>query len=333
VRPAAAWALVLLLGVGCVNCDAARAEDSAPGISTSNTAKASADAGAKTPVELFGASRFDLASKISARTYRIFVYKPLTPAPPSGYPVIFVTDGNGMFPLAAGQMALMTLAGKGAVVVGIGYPTDDFMKPMMLRYRDLTPATKDKSLFPTQPPLAPADQGGAAELFFRFITEELRPAVSASYSIDAHQQTLYGHSLGGLFVLGVMFNHPESFNNYVASSPSIWWDNKSVLKDESSFLAKLKGAKHPIRVLICVGAKEQDPYSYVPPGANMTLSEVNKKIAEARMVDNARDLAQRLKQAGPKSGVVVRFQDFSAEDHLSVVPASLSRALGFALEP
>jgi len=29
----------------------------------------------------------------------------------------------------------------------------------------------------------------------------------------------------------------------------------------------------------------------------------------------------------------VRFQDFSAEDHLSVVPASISRALGFALEP
>ncbi len=296
-------------------------------------ATASPDARAHTPVTLFGASQFDLPSKISARTYRIFVYKPLTPAPPSGYPVIFVTDGNGMFPLAAGQMALMGLAGKGALVVGIGYPTDDYMKPMMLRYRDLTPVTEDKSLFPTQPPLAAADQGGASELFYRFITEELRPAVSAAYPIDAHQESLYGHSLGGLFVLGVMFNHPESFHNYIASSPSIWWDNKSVLRDERSFLAKTKGAKHPIRVLICVGAKEQDPYAYVPPGTPMTLSEVNKKIAEARMVDNARDLAQRLKQAGPKSGVVVRFQDFSAEDHLSVVPASISRALGFALEP
>ena len=81
-----------------------------------------------------------------------------------------------------------------------------------------------------------------------------------------------------------------------------------------------------------MGAKEQDPYSQAPPG-NMPLSEVNKKIAEARMVDNARDLAHRLAQAGAKSGFVVRFQDFSAEDHLSVVPASISRALGFALEP
>jgi uncharacterized protein len=293
---------------------------------------AAADAVAKTPVPLFGASQFDLASKISGRTYRIFVYKPLVPSPPSGYPVVFVTDGNGMFPLAAAQMALMGLAGKGAIVVGIGYPTDDFMKPMMLRYRDLTPVTADKTLFATQPPLAEADQGGASELFYRFITEELLPAVSASYPIDAQHQTLYGHSLGGLFVLGVMFKHPESFNNYVASSPSIWWDGRSVLKEESGFLAKAKGAKHPIRVLICVGAMEQEPYSQAPPG-NLPLSEVNKKIAEAHMVDNARDLAKRLARSGAKSGFTVRFQEFSAEDHLSVVPASISRALGFALEP
>ena len=299
----------------------------------SPAATAPADARAHSPVPLFGASQFDLASKISGRTYRVFVYKPLTPAPPSGYPVIFVTDGNGMFPLAAAQMAIMTLGGNGAVVVGIGYPTDDLMRPMMLRYRDLTPVTEDQTLFPTQPPLAEADRGGESELFYRFIAEELRPAVSASYPLDAHHQTLYGHSLGGLFVLGVMFKHPDSFNNYVASSPSIWWGNRSVLKDESGFLAKVRSAKHPIRVLICVGAKEQDPYSQVPPGAgNMPLSEVNKKIAEARMVDNARDLSQRLKQAGGKS-VVVRFQEFGAEDHLSVIPASISRALAFAVEP
>jgi uncharacterized protein len=306
--------------------------DYAAAATATATATAHGDARANSPVPIFGASQFDLASKISARTYRIFVYKPLTPAPPSGYPVLFLTDGNGMFPLAAAQTALMGLAGKGVIVVGIGYPTDDYMKPMMLRYRDLTPVTQDKTLFPTEPPLAEADQGGASELFYRFITEELRPAMSASYPIDTHRQTLYGHSLGGLFVLGVMFKHPESFNNYVASSPSIWWDNRSVLNDETGFLAQAKSAKHPIRVLICVGAKEQEPYSYVPPGTNMPLSEVNKKIAEARMVDNARGLAQRL-QAGAKSDFVVRFQDFSAEDHLSVIPASISRALGFALEP
>jgi predicted alpha/beta superfamily hydrolase len=328
MRRSSALALALLLGFGRFEFEAARAADAAaaPGPAT-----ATADAQPQSPVPIFGATQFDLASKISSRTYRIFVYKPLTAAPPSGYPVVFVTDGNGMFPLAAAQTALLALKDKGAVVIGIGYPTDDFMKPMMLRYRDLTPVTEDKTLFATQPPLGEADQGGASELFYRFITEELRPALSASYAVDAQHQTLYGHSLGGLFVLGVLFKHPESFQNYVASSPSIWWDKKSVLQDESGFLAKAKNAKHPIRVLICVGGKEQDPYSHAP--ANMSLSEINKRVADAHMVGNARDLAQRLVLAGSKSGLVVRFQEFGAEDHLSVVPASISRALEFALEP
>jgi hypothetical protein len=51
------------------------------------------------------------------------------------------------------------------------------------------------------------------------------------------------------------------------------------------------------------------------------------------MVANARDLARRLEQAGAKSGLAVRFQEFGAEDHLSVIPASISRALTFAVEP
>jgi predicted alpha/beta superfamily hydrolase len=308
------------------------ADAAAATATATTTATTTGDARAKTPVPLFGASQFDLASKISGRTYRIFVYKPLAPSPPSGYPVLFVTDGNGMFPLAAAQTAILGLEGKGAIVVGIGYPTDDYMRPMTLRYRDLTPVTADKTLFPTQPPLAEADQGGASELFYRFITEELRPAVSAAYPLDAQKQTLYGHSLGGLFVLGVMFKHPESFNNYVASSPSIWWDKRSVLKGEGGFLAHAKSAEHPIRVLICVGSKEQDPYSEAPPGSP-PLSEINKRIAEARMVDNARGLAKRLAQSGAKSGLLVRFQEFSRENHMSVIPASISRAIGFALEP
>jgi uncharacterized protein len=329
MRHAIKIAALLAMSAACAPGSASAVP--ADAANTPNTAPAAGGVRAQVAVPLFGSSQFDLPSKISGRTYRIFVFKPLIPAPPSGYPVVFVTDGNGIFPLAAAQMAIMGLAGKGAMVVGIGYPTDDYMRPMMLRYRDLTPVTEDKTLFPAQPPLADADQGGASELFYRFITEELRPAVSASFPIDAQQQTLYGHSLGGLFTLGVMFKHPESFNNYVASSPSIWWDKKSVLRQEGGFLARAKAAKRPLRVLICVGGKEEEPYAKAPPGG-MSLSEVNKKISEARMVSNARGLAQRLAHAGAMSGIVVRFQDFSAEDHLSAIPASVSRTIGFVLD-
>jgi uncharacterized protein len=128
-------------------------------------------------------------------------------------------------------------------------------------------------------------------------------------------------------VLSVLFNHPDSFDRYVASSPSIWWGKKSVLKSEAAFLAREKNAKIPLRVLISVGAKEQDAYTSAP------LSEVNKTVTAARMVFNARDLADWLIKSTNERGFAVRYQDFNAEDHLSVVPASISRALQFAVEP
>src|SRR6185312_6484436 len=58
------------------------------------------------PYSFVRSAQFDLPSKISGRTYRIFVHTPPTPPPPGGYPVLYVTDGNGTFPVAAGQAEL-----------------------------------------------------------------------------------------------------------------------------------------------------------------------------------------------------------------------------------
>ncbi|WP_408590557.1 hypothetical protein [Novosphingobium sp.] len=63
---------------------------------------------------------FDLASKVNGRTYRIFVHIPATPPPPGGSPALYVTDGKGTFPIAAGQSAVNGLAGSPLLVVGIG---------------------------------------------------------------------------------------------------------------------------------------------------------------------------------------------------------------------
>jgi predicted alpha/beta superfamily hydrolase len=42
-------------------------------------------------------------------------------------------------------------------------------------------------------------------------------------------------SWGGLFTLGVLLNHPETFHNFVASSPSIWWNRRSVLANVPAY--------------------------------------------------------------------------------------------------
>jgi predicted alpha/beta superfamily hydrolase len=70
---------------------------------------------------------------------------------------------------------------------------------------------------------AKPDAYGDAEGFHRFMTEELRPLIAQSYRTDPKNQSLMGYSLGGLFALHVLFQHPQSYQGYVIGSPSIWW--------------------------------------------------------------------------------------------------------------
>ena len=36
---------------------------------------------------------------------------------------------------------------------------------------------------------------------------------------------LIGHSLGGYFALKTLYNHPKTFNGFVAHDPSIWFND------------------------------------------------------------------------------------------------------------
>ena len=283
-------------------------------------------------VAVRGSVQFDLASAISGRTYRIFVFQPAAPPPPEGYPVVLVTDGNMNFPIAATMAAAFSLrGGKSALVVGVGYPSDDPLETMRLRNRDLTSPTPLARIraAPGSPPPKLADYGGS-DLFRRFIMEELRAAIAADWPVNPDDQTLFGHSLGGLFVLDVLFSHPAAFRAYAASSPSIWWNRRALLRREDAFVRSLGAGAAP-RLLITVGSREQDVPDPLPP--TMTLSQAQDMMRDARMVDNARDLALRMKQVKGGEGYTVRFQAFEEEDHLTVVAAAISRALAFALRP
>jgi len=277
------------------------------------------------PYSFVRSAQFDMPSKISGRTYRIFVHTPPMPPPPGGYPVLYVTDGNGTFPVAAGQAELEALAGGKMMVIGIGYPTDDVMQLQTVRFRDLTPSP------PLKPPpgmSAKPENYGGGELFYRFITEELRPAIAATYRLDPKDQTLYGHSLGGLFTLGVLFRHPDAFRGFVASSPSIWYNDRELLKGEADFRKAVEAGRVAPRILIEVGGKEGSAPSQLPPG--MSAAEVKASVESSRMVGNAIDLAARLSKVKGGTGYEVRSQVFEQEDHISTMAAGMSRALTFA---
>jgi predicted alpha/beta superfamily hydrolase len=177
----------------------------------------------------------------------------------------------------------------------------------------------------------PENYGGSPE-FLRFLTEELRPLIARRWSVDPANQTLYGYSLGGLFTLNALFSDPTAFSTYVAGSPSIWWNDRVVLEGVPVFAAQVEAGEASPRVLVTIGAFEQDgTRSPTPPG--MTRDEVRTLVESARMVDNARELGQRLAALKGRGAYEGRFHLFDGEDHQSAMAASIGRALDFALRP
>jgi uncharacterized protein len=300
---------------------------------------------------------WDFKSKVTGRTYRIFVSRPLQnrTLPAGGAPIFYVLDANAAFDTAreaawsgaASWWSAMTPQIKPALVVGIGYPTEDLDLVSALRGGDFVPhaaelrskahagefSDADKEVLEVPlPPGTPPGEG--AEKFFRFIQEELQPQLVAKYGpLNTADVTLWGHSLGGLFVLDTLFKHPTAFRSYVISSPVISFQNRRVLQSEASFIKLARSGQAKPRVLILSGGNEGKPYPQdrpLPPGLppEVTREMLTQLYAETRMLENARELAQRLSAV---KGLPVQYWLFADEDHQTMVPASISRAVTFGL--
>jgi uncharacterized protein len=283
---------------------------------------------AMVPASLPMAQQFDLTSKITGRTYRVYISRPTGPPPKGGYPVIYVLDGDMAFPTAGAQVLLGSLGGRPqAIVVGIAYPNT--MATMTLRDRDLTPWGAPTPMMPG----TKAEDYGGADDFHRMMMEELRPIVARTYPVDTANQTLMGYSLGGLFTLHVLFQHPEAYRTFVAGSPSIWYRDRQLLKDEAAFSQAVRAGKAAPRILITSDGWEQGPESPDVPPSGPARADYIKDTNEARMVDNARELATRLQAVKGSPGYKVQYALFPQETHNSGIPASTSRGVAFSVLP
>jgi predicted alpha/beta superfamily hydrolase len=262
---------------------------------------------------------FDLPSKITGRTYRIFIKVPSAPPPAVGFPVIYILDGNWYFTMAAETAVLQAATGElpAAVLVGIGYPVEDQGKAVSLRVADLTLQARHGI-----PSRFKALKPGGADAFYQAIVKEIRPFVERRAAINRKCQTLFGHSFGGLFVLHTMFAHPESFRTFVAASPAIWWGDNAVLTGEPRFVAALDRKKISARLLMTVGSRERRAAGApAPPGR-----------PDRHMVGNVEELLARLARYRSKNfdleGDVVE-----NEGHNSSIPTVINKALHFGLCP
>ncbi|HTL69183.1 MAG TPA: alpha/beta hydrolase-fold protein [Lacunisphaera sp.] len=267
------------------------------------------------PVVIPRARQYDITSTINGRAYRVYVAMPFKADPAKKYPVIYLLDGNWYFGPTAYNVTESggARAIQQAIVVGIGYPSDD---------NDLANSRRLFELSPSDPNNSDKRRGGGDD-FLRVLEEEVKPLVAARYPVDPTHQILYGKSLGGLAVLRSLFRHPGAYQTYIAASPAIAWNNRQVLEDEAAFIKRVQDEKLSLRLLITVGGDEvyrgDDP-------ARRAADERNGMVA------NASGLAQRLSVLN-SDRVLVSYAVIPGENHVMVSLASIGRALGFALKP
>ncbi|HEY4009358.1 MAG TPA: alpha/beta hydrolase-fold protein [Acidobacteriaceae bacterium] len=79
-------------------------------------------------------------------------------------------------------------------------------------------------------------RGGDGDLYGRLLTEELKPLIDRTFRTlpDAANTGIGGSSLGGLISLYLGFTYPDVFSRLAVLSPSIWWDNRCILRTVST---------------------------------------------------------------------------------------------------
>jgi predicted alpha/beta superfamily hydrolase len=151
------------------------------------------------------------------------------------------------------------------------------------------------------------------------IEVEAIPAAQKLAPLNLADRHIFGHSLGGLGALRALFHGPACWRTATASSPSIWWADGAVLADRPMQDGRCQG---PRSLLLIVGGREEEK----PPGMKQLPAGLN--AADLQMAGNVKQLAAEL-SAG--SAVHVRQVIQADDDHVSIVPLSISRSLRFAL--
>jgi predicted alpha/beta superfamily hydrolase len=251
-------------------------------------------------------------------TFEITVLEPFPGAATSGrqFPALYVLDGWVTLDIVAGTKRLYDIFSGGDIpptyIVGISYADPDVGAR---RFRDFTPT---EAALPAGLVHSTAHGLGGAPSFLEFLCGEIIPALEARYSLAPAERSLLGYSLSGLFAAYVLFHRPEIFSRYLIISPSLWWDEASILKDEAAWAASHTdlGAK----VLLIGGESEEEPgggwRNNLPDDVGLPLKQVSR----------LRELTQKLNSRG-YPGLQLRTSVIPAGRHITVFPAAVGLGL------
>ncbi len=151
--------------------------------------------------------------------------------PERRFPVFYLHDGQNVFDgrtsylpdhtwRAAETADRLAREGKAAPVILVGVANTG-----RKRLEEYTPTRDDRM------------GGGVGNRYGKLLVEELKPLVDRSFRTltDAANTGLGGSSLGGLISLALGLEYPQVFGKLAVLSPSVWWNQRSLLNLVSDF--------------------------------------------------------------------------------------------------
>jgi predicted alpha/beta superfamily hydrolase len=227
-----------------------------------------------------------IQSKILNERRILNIYLPPTYLKEKAYPVIYLLDGsaNEDFLHIVGLVQFYTMEFNMPECIVVGIANVD-------RKRDFTFPTDAADLKKEYPTT------GSSEKFINFIESELQPYIQSNYSVS-ETKYIIGQSLGGLLATEILLKKPQLFTHYLIVSPSIWWDNESLLAKAKVLLEENKTRN--ASVYIAVGMKEHPT-----------------------MIKDAKDISGILRN-GKNPKLRVDFMEMTNENHASILHQSIS---------
>ncbi|WP_448585116.1 alpha/beta hydrolase [Thermaurantiacus sp.] len=257
-----------------------------------------------------------LESAITGRRYELMIAWPTRyeAEPQRRFPVLFVTDAPYAFPLVRAIRSRLVRADppiEDFILVGLGYAVGETAQHS--RRRDYTPTPDGDIDAVSDMPGRPVVYGGA-ETYRRHLKEEAIPFVLARTRADPAHLVYAGHSYGGLLGADMLLADPGMFSRWILLSPSLWYGG-------GVMLARARHANAPLsaRLFLATGALETTPKPSPVPTADARHDLVG---------DQARFVAALRAKGGPQLDVTAGV--LAGEDHMSVYPPAITRALRWA---
>lgn len=169
--------------------------------------------------------------------------------PTRRYPVLYLHDGQNVFddyPMAAfGVQWGVDTTARALTYAGI-------IEPLILVAIGNAGRERIDEYTPTRD--AAHDAGGLADRYGQMLVREIKPLIDHDFRTlpDAMNTGVGGSSLGGLLSLHLGLTYPHVFGKLALLSPSVWWDDRWIVRQ----LATFRAPHETLRIWLDVGTGE-----------------------------------------------------------------------------